>query len=348
MANSCDMPEDAERTLAVKLAFLLQPGSYPEPTHKVTAIETHMSWVFLTDDFAYKLKKPIRLPFLDFTSLARRKYFCDEEIRLNWRLAAKVYIAVVPLTFAADNLLSLAGSGCAVDWLVKMRRLAAERMLDHAIKHGRVTREELDRLASHLCAFYRAAVPIALSPDQYRARFEVDVLANLKELASFGDALPQHQVERAHAQQLDFLGTAAQLLEYRASHRHIIEAHGDLRPEHVFLGPDPQVIDCLEFSLEFRTLDPADELSFFAMECEMLGAPAVGEHVLARYREITGDEPPPRLLDFYRCYRASLRAKIAIWHVRDPKSRDPARWPPLARRYLDLACLYADKLSTAP
>jgi aminoglycoside phosphotransferase family enzyme len=115
----------------------------------------------------------------------------------------------------------------------------------------------------------------------------------------------------------------------------------------VLLDPEPQIIDCLEFKFEFRRLDPVDELAFLAVECEMLGAPDVGTTVLDRYRRSTGDDPPPRLVDFYKCYRACLRSKISAWHLLEPKPRDPGRWPVLAKRYLELADRYSERLLPA-
>jgi aminoglycoside phosphotransferase family enzyme len=330
--------------LAAKVRFLLQPASYPEPTQEVRAIETHMSWVFLTDRFAYKLKKPVRFPFLDFSTVELRRHFCEEEIRLNRRLAPRVYIGTLPLTAAEGGALSIAGTGHAIDWLVKMHRVNAERMLDYAIQHDTATSEDIDRLAWRLAAFYRAAPPVEITPLEYRQRFEADVTGNLEELRKFQGVLDPDAVERIHSRQFAVLRDASWLLDRRVAERRIIEAHGDLRPEHVLLETDPQIIDCLEFKFEYRVLDPVDELAFLGVECEMLGAADVGITVLDRYRQCANDDPPSRLIDFYRCYRACLRSKISIWHIREATVRDPARWPALAKRYLALADRYAGKL----
>jgi aminoglycoside phosphotransferase family enzyme len=339
-------PTDAASALGAKIRFLRQPASYPEPARTVGALETHMSWVFLTDRFAYKLKKPVRFPYLDFSTAALRKHFCEEEVRLNRRLAPRVYLGTVPVTLKPGGAMALAGRGPVIDWLVKMRRLPADRMLDYAIRQGSFTREEIEQLAQRLAAFYRRAPPALLSASAYRRRCEVDALANLEELRKVGTILPHDQVERVHAAQLAFLHREAWRFEQRVSERRIIEAHGDLRPEHVALGPEPQIIDCLEFNEEFRTLDPADELAFFGMECELLGAPSVGAVVFDRYRQDDADAAALRLFDFYQCYRACLRSKLAIWHMREPQARDPEHWPRRARRYLDLAIGHAERLST--
>lgn len=328
-------------SLDTKVDFLLRPENYPEPTQAVEAIETHMSWVFLTERFAYKLKKPAKTSFLDFSTVELRKHFCEEEVRLNRRLAPRVYIGTVAIV-REDERMSIGGRGAAIDWLVKMHRLPRERMLDETIRQHAFTNDAIDRFAKRLVEFYRTAPPIPLNAVDYRRRLERDALGDLDELAAWPD-LSRDRVGQIRGLLLVFLHGHARLLERRAVR--IIEAHGDLRPEHVFLDAEPQIIDCLEFNREFRTLDPLDELAFFAIECEMLGAPAVGESVFARYREVIGDDPPPRVFDFYRSYRAALRAKLSIWHLREARVRDPARWLRQAQRYIELAGTYAERLS---
>jgi aminoglycoside phosphotransferase family enzyme len=330
-------------SLEATVAFLLQAKSYPEPTQNVEAVETHMSWVFLTGRFAYKLKKPAKTSFLDFSTAEVRKHFCEEEVRLNRRLAPRVYLGTVAIT-RENGAMALGGHGTVIDWLVKMHRLSRDRMLDRAIGNHSFTDDDIDRLAARLAAFYRSAPSVLLRPSDYRRRIEADISADFDALRNAGNLFKRDDVDRIHSAQLAYLLDGSQLLEQRAEERRIVEAHGDLRPEHVFLGADPQVIDCLEFNVEFRTLDPLDELAFFAMECEMLRAPAIGTTVFDRYYKEAGDRPSPHLIDFYKCYRAVLRAKLSIWHLREPKVRDPERWPKQARRYLDLAGTYADRL----
>jgi aminoglycoside phosphotransferase family enzyme len=339
------VPGDAENILLkAKIETLLHAATYPEPTRRVESVETHMSWVFLTDRFAYKLKKPVRLAFLDFSTIEQHRHFCIEEVRLNQRLAPRIYIGVVPLTVAMGGALSLGGKGTVADWLVKMHRIPATGMLDHAIRRGTVRDQDLQVFADRLVAFYRAAPAIDMMAREYRLRFEAAVRENWQALAHGRDLLPPAQVERVHGRQLAFLESSPWLLEERALARRIVEAHGDLRPEHVFLGADPQVIDCLEFHAAFRALDPVDELAFFGMECEVLGAGAIGRLVLGHYCRDLEDDPPPPLLDFYRCYRACIKAKLAYWHLRNPEVRDKARWPDVAKRYLGFAERYGQSL----
>lgn len=332
-----DTPDDSPVDLATKVAFLRRPDSYAERPSQVQAVETHMSWVFLTDAYAYKLKKPVRYPFLDFGTLEARRRDCEEEVRLNRRLAPDVYLGTVALTLTSRNILALNGGGVPIEWLVSMQRLPAELMLDQQLRLGRASTGALRDLARKLAAFYRAAPPVDWSAEEYRARLEQDVRSNHDQLLQPEFDLPRTAVEHVAARLLQLLHREPVLFGRRAAERRIVEAHGDLRPEHICLLPDPVVIDCLEFNRDFRLLDPVDELAFLAMECERLHAPFVSSILFEVYRAETGDDPPDQLVRFYASHRACLRAKLAVWHLRDAENHRTAHWQARAAHYLDLA-----------
>lgn len=336
-------PEESIPALDAKVAFLRSPASYAEGTHDVRAIETHMSWVFLTDDFAYKLKKPVRYAYLDFSSIEARGHYCHEEVRLNQPLAESVYLGAIPLSVHGDHL-RIGNDGTIIDWLVKMRRLPAAHLLDQAIAGGEISSEVLQSVARRLGEFYRGAPSAGWTPDEYTRRLAADIHANGRELSESIYGLPAHVVAAVHAEQLDFLRRQAALLHARVREGHVIEGHGDLRPEHICLDP-PVIIDRLEFNRDLRVLDVADELAFLALECERLGAPAkVAGVFFDAYCRLTGDAPPPVLVLFYRAFRACLRAKIAAWHTTDPAVADKARWARLAHAYLARAATYVQGL----
>lgn len=330
--------------LGAKVAFLSRPDAYPERTAVVEAKETHMSWVFLTEAHAYKLKKPVRYPFLDFSTIEARRTNCEEEVRLNRRLAPDVYLGTIALTIDARGQQHLGEFGHPIDWLVKMRRMPIQCTLDHSIAAGTVTHADIRRLAHLLILFYRRAVPAQMNPEVYRRRFEHEVRTSREELARPAFGLPLDLVGELAAAQLSFVAAHGDLLEERARSGRIVEGHGDLRPEHVYLGDPPVVIDCLEFNRDFRILDPADELAYLAMECDRLGAPFVGACLFDTYRDGDRAEPSWHLVEFYKCYRAYLRAKIAIWHLDDPQLREPAKWTTRAGQYLRLAQAYSERL----
>lgn len=326
--------------LDAKVAFLRQPGSYPDRTESVQAIETHMSWVFLTDSFAYKLKKPVRHEFLDFGTLEKRRHFCEEEVRLNQDLAGGVYIGAVPLVSTPGETLSLGGSGTVIDWLVKSRRLPAENTLDRAITTGRLTERDVREVAALLASFYSRCPPDEITPREYKERFRADLAAIRRELGRPEYRLPETLVVETTKKLQGLFEEIEPVLDERVKAGKIIEGHGDLRPEHVYLIQPPAIVDRLEFNRDFRALDPVEELSYLAMECDLLGENWVGELVLAVYAKIAGDETPASLISFHKAFRACLRAKIAAWHIDEPREAGPSAWIERARRYLSLAERY--------
>ena len=338
-------PRTLAVSLAAKVAFLSRPESYSPRTERVDVIETHVSWVFLTDQRAYKLKKPVRLDYLDFTTLEARHADCCDEVRLNRRLAPAVYLGVTPLRLGPAGL-RLNGTGVTVDWLVEMRRLAADRMLDRALLTGAVVGADVDRVATRLSRFYEATERVVMTPHEYRQRIERAVREDRGWLRVGAFGLDSKRVDRPAAIVLEVLQRNPALVEQRACR--LVEGHGDLRPEHVGLVDDePVIIDCLEFCRDFRITDPVDELAFLGLECERLGADWIGPRLLARYGEDTGDRPPSATVELYAACRALLRAKLCVWHLRDAEVRSTTAWPAAALGYLALAADRCDRLQTA-
>ncbi|WJW76569.1 hypothetical protein QVG61_05625 [Thiohalobacter sp. IOR34] len=328
-----------------KVAFLSRPAAYPDHPHRVEVVETHMSWVFLTEHRVYKLKKPVRYDFLDFSTLERRHHDCQEELRLNRRLASRVYLGLVALTLEADGRLALDGDGRTIDWLVKMVRLPRERMLDQLIERGALKEAEIRRVGEVLADFYRRAKPVDMSGADYRRRFLAAIHDNQQALATAACELPAGQVEAVGQTLLGFLDRQAPLIEARADAGRIIEAHGDLRPEHVCLIEPPVFIDCLEFKRDFRLLDPADELAFLSMECEAAGALWIGPLLFDSYASRCADRPPTALIAFYKSHRALLRAKLSAAHLQDhPPRGSSGKWARKTRAYLQLASSHIELL----
>jgi aminoglycoside phosphotransferase family enzyme len=336
-------PAMHEVTLAEKVAFLSLPATYPDATTRVEVVETHMSWVFLTELFAHKLKKPVCYEFLDFRSLEARRWNCEEEVRLNRRLAPRVYIGAVPLVVDTGRELQVDGKGEVVDWLVRMRRLPSERMLDRAILQGTVRDGELRVVARLLAEFYKNAVRAAILPQEFRRRLSDAVAENGRALSAPEFGLPADAVTGVCQKLSETVADNSSLFDSRVQHRHVVEGHGDLRPEHVYLGPDPVVIDCLEFNRDFRILDWADELAFLAMECERLGSPESGEAILETCCGELDHHPPAALIHFYKAHRALMRAKLTILHLLDEDVRDPEKWRLRAVEYIGLAKAHAGR-----
>ena len=336
--------DGAGPTLDAKVSFLSQPDAYRPSPGEVVRRETHMSWVFLVGERVYKLKKPVRFPYLDFSTLARREAACRAELRLNRALAPDIYLDVLPLVDTGDGL-SIGGAGAPVDWLVLMKRLDEHDMLDHRIAELHVEIALLDRLVAVLAQFYHAASPVFLSPAVHLADWKRSLAYNRRVLLNPRFGIPAGLVQRIDHAQRRFLDRHGHLITARLRHRRIVEGHGDLRPEHIWLGDTVRIIDCLEFNPRLRVVDPFDEVAYLSLECERLGAAWVGAFIERRMKRLLRDGPVEELFTFYRCHRATLRARLAIAHLLEEQPRTPEKWPRLAASYLALADTSARKLN---
>lgn len=320
-----------------KVAFLSRADTYGPRVSDVEVKETHMSWLFLAGERVYKIKKPVKYPYLDFRSLAAREANCRAETRLNRRLAPDVYRGVARLTVDREGQLALDGDGETVDWLVVMRRLSEERMLDNVIARGAVTLRAIERVGDILSQFYRRLEPVDVSVDEHIDLFVRQQRINRELLTEPRFGVAGSMLDGVLADLEDFLNREPDLIAERVHQGRIVEGHGDLRPGHIFLTVPPVIIDCLEFNRVLRLLDPFDELADLAMECERLGAPWIGGILMDRCTAELDDRPPEPLMAFYTAYRACLRARLAVRHLLDKEVREPEKWPPLAREYLAIA-----------
>jgi len=324
-------------SLDAKIRFLSDPDSYPEHPSRIEAIETHYSWVFLTDTHAYKLKKPVQGDRFDFRSVAARRSNALDELRLNRRLAPDVYLRIVKLTLEGDGTLALGGRGEPVDWLVQMIRLEAERMFDRRIARHDWHYAEIEGLAHRLAGFFATARRVRLSGPELKSRFTEELRATL---TAFHAAREKRLLSalKPIARRLDaFMARRVALFRGRIQDRRLMDGHGDLRPEHVYLRDMPRIIDCLEFCADLRQLDPLNEIAYLALECRRLGGPAIEGRLLRRYRAHTGDTAPRELVRFYAALNALIRARIAICHLAAPGSRTPREWTARAATYLAIA-----------
>lgn len=341
-ASRTEAPRPAV-ALEDKVRFLSDPRHLPGAAASVEARETHMSWVFLTEDRVYKLKKPVRFRYLDFSTLERRAAACRAEYELNRRLAPDIYLAVLPLTLSPAGL-AVAGAGPVVDWLVVMRLLPSERSLEAALLTRRLQPVEVRRVAVTLAAFYRHARPVLMPAERLLAGWRRAIDTNRSVLCDPRFRLPVARIGWIATVQHRFLCRRAQILAARARAGRIVDAHGDLRPEHVWLTEPVRIIDCLEFDPRLRALDPLDEVAFLHLECERLGAGWAGERIRRHLAAALGEDRASGLFAFYRSQRAMLRARLSIAHLLDPAPRTPEKWPRQARHYLRLAARDAMQL----
>jgi len=320
--------------IAAKIAFLRRPESWGATT--VDVVQTHLAYVFLVGAEAYKLKRPVHYHDVDYTTLRSRKVACEREVELNRRFARDVYRGIVPLR-SRDGALGFGDEGTIVDWLVRMRRLPADRMLDRRLAAGTVDAGTAARLGRHLADLYRRLAPAERDADAHLARLHRVIAGDQSVLQAHCDGVGARTVERIRDAQREFLVRHRSLVAARVHEGRIVEGHCDLRPEHICLEDDLSIIDCLEWDGDLRVVDAVADIVFLALECERMGAKPIGDTILAAWLAGAHDGADPRLLAFYASLQASARAKVAVWHLDDPGPAGPDKWIGRAGEYLRLA-----------
>jgi uncharacterized protein len=292
------------------VAALSDPRIYRLPVDHVELIETHISWVFLAGDWVSKVKKPVDLGFLDFTTLERRRFFCEEEVRLNQRLTQDVYLGVVELR--GTDRLRLGGAGPTREVAVKMRRLSHDRMLDVLVREGRAEPPLLEEIGRIVARFHAAAptggeIDALGGLDTVRANWT----ENFEQTASFGPDVLRGEWRRDLRAWVDaFLEREAARFAERVAAGRSRDCHGDLQAQHVCCTESIQIFDCIEFNHRFRYGDVAGEIAFLVMDLTRLGRGDLAMRFVNAYLEESGDYAAVPLLDFYSAYRAFVRGKV--------------------------------------
>jgi hypothetical protein len=333
--------------LPARVRPFAEPVFYPHHPPAVELIETHISWVFLAGEYVYKVKKPVNLGFLDFRTLARRRHFCREEVRLNQRLAPNAYLDVVTVTRSGGEY-RLGGSGRIVEVAVWMRRLPAERMLDQLVKTGEADHRLLEDIGRTIADFHAiAARSTAIArfgrPEVVRRNVE----ENLAQTARFpAEVLPRATRATVRTFLRQTLRRHRRRFAERVREGRICDCHGDLQAQHICCTDPIQVFDCIEFNHRFRYGDTAGEIAFLAMDLDASGRPDLALDFVNAYLDTSGDFGAVPLLDFYRAYRAWVRGKVYGLQAGDPGRADHAALVSRARGYFDLAAAYARPRAT--
>jgi aminoglycoside phosphotransferase family enzyme/predicted kinase len=325
---------------------MLEPGLYGGAVRSVELRETHISWVFLAGDRAYKVKKPVVFPFLDYGTLQRRHRMCREEVRLNRRLAPRIYLGVVAIARRGDRYsLTPEGDPQAVEYAVEMRRVDEERSMAALIARGELGRAQLAAVAARLARFHAEAPEAPV--ERRRPGALLDALSeNLATLRKAGSAiLARERLDAAERFSGGFVAARRGELEARARRGLVRDCHGDLRAEHVILPPggDLYVYDCVEFNPDLRQIDVATDIAFLVMDLARLGAEGPAGELIDDYRRAGGDPGDDALASFLASYRAWVRAKVACLRSLELAASDPERAAreAEARQLLDLGHRFA-------
>ncbi|MFH2121974.1 MAG: hypothetical protein ABIJ50_00610 [Pseudomonadota bacterium] len=337
----------SEDILPQYIQYLQQSSSYPHSVEGVQLLQTHISFVLLAGDFVYKWKKPVNFGFLDFSSLEKRKYYCEQELILNRRLCPDVYLDVVTVT-REDNQYSLNGKGDVVEYGVKMVRMPEERMMSHVIEAGQLDHGQIDRIIEVLAPFYqRAEGTEAISEFGRATSVAVNVLENFDQTEAFIDqgALSRDQFDQIGDYARAFLEDELRFERRRAAGK-IRDCHGDLYSANICLTNPVHIFDCIEFNERFRYSDVAADVAFLAMDLDFHGQEELSTYFVQRFVKESADPGLVEMLDFYKCYRAMVRGKINLFTAGDPAvdMSVGGRCREHAARYFVLAQKYAAKV----
>jgi aminoglycoside phosphotransferase family enzyme/predicted kinase len=334
----------ARDTVSRMLDALRDPACYPHPVQHVDIIETHISWIILTGRYAYKLKKPLHLDFLDFSSLKARRHYCEEELRLNHRLAPDIYLKVVPITGDCETP-QIEGNGPAIEYAVKMREFAQANLLEAALARGALTPALLQRLAVKVAAFH-AVAPSALKTSGVNTQPGVlqPALDNFKQILALNpDATESAAIERVRDWTLQEHQRLVHVFARRLAEDRVRECHGDLHLGNIVLNRDtPTPFDCIEFNPALRWIDVISEAAFLMMDLEAHGRRDLAYVFLNAYLEASGDYNGVAVLPFYLVERAMVRAKINLLRAnqRGLSPEQAAHAAAVFRRYVALAASY--------
>jgi len=322
---------------------LLDPKTYPHNPEGVRLVQTQMSLLFLTGDYVYKVKKPVDLGYLDYTTLEKRRFFCYQELKLNQRLSPDVYLEVLPLV-ERDGKILLGGDGQAVEYAVKMRQLPAERMMDVLLSRNQVSEEMAQSVAEKVAAFHQQAETSAdISSYGSLGAVLTNTEENFVQTEKYiGISISKRQYEAIKAFTDGFVERDARLFEKRVRDGKIKDCHGDLHSAHVCFVNGICIYDCIEFNDRFRYCDVAAEVAFLAMDLDYHGHHDLSRHFTNSYVRASQDEELLKLLDFYKCYRAYVRGKVACFKLDDPliPQEDKERDLAAAKKYFELAESY--------
>lgn len=330
------------------LPFMLNPKSYPHQPKRVRLVQTHSSFVFVVAPFVYKIKKSVNFGFLNFSTLEKRRHFCEREVVLNRRLSPSIYLGVVPISIRNGEF-EFGTSGDIIEYAVQMRKLSERYFLDALLQRNSVTPSDIDRIANTLKEFYEAQHPTR-EIEEWGAisRLQISTDENFRQTEQF-NTLTRAAFQTIRDYTDEFYQRHAALFEARVQEGWIRDCHGDLHLEHIHLTPRSlHIYDCIEFNDRLRYVDVASDVSFLAMDLDFNGRPDLARHFLTTISAALSDSDMLRLVPFYKCYRAYVRGKVESLHAIDHSSPAIERnaCADRARKYFRLALRYtvtADK-----
>lgn len=323
---------------------MLKPEVYEHPTHNIELIETHISWVVLTGDIAYKIKKPVNFGFLNFSTLEKRKYFCEQELRLNRRLAENIYLEVISISGTGDEP-RISGSGDIFEYAVKMKQFPQSAQLDNMLAAGELKCEHMDTIADMVAVFHQSA-EVADKSVAFGSKEAIyhPVEENFLQINQQPDSqnYSEQLAELSQWSQAEFT-KKQNIMAQRKTQGFVRHCHGDMHLHNMlWLHDRPMAFDCIEFNEKLSWIDVISEIAFLIMDLQHRRQQTLANRFLNRYLEITSDYAGLSLLPFYLCYRALVRAKVNALRLVQKNISDEERQQTLTEfeSYLALASTY--------
>ena len=327
---------------------LKNPQLYGPKVESVDVLQTHISFVALTGAYAYKVKKPVNFGFLDFSTLEKRKYFCEEEMRLNRRLCPDIYLDVLPITRKNNNL-ELNGDGKVVDYALKMKEFPQESIMTNLLKQGKVNEETIEKIIDILVDFYKSGER-SNEIDNYGTIESVkrNIDENFEQTESFVDTTILKDVYNYIKNVADsFFNKKKDVFEKRIIEGRIRDCHGDLHSGNIVVSDKIYIFDCIEFNKRFRYSDVASDIGFLAMDLDYLNFPHLSSYLIDKYVEKSNDKGIFDILNFYKSYRAYVRGKVIGFQLNDPNIDEAKKKEiiEITKKYFDLSHYYASLVS---
>lgn len=334
------------------LKSLMNPEVYPVPATTVELLQTHISWIFLTDTHAFKIKKPVDFGFLDFSTVDKRRFYCNEEVRLNRRLCPDIYEGVVELRADGDGA-SFTGNGPILDYAVIMKRLPADRMLDRLVERGEATTGMIENVSEVISRFHAAAATTRYISDFGSLdRIMSNWNENFEQMQRYSTrTLPESELAAIRLWVEEFADTNRALFARRAEQGFIRECDGDLHLDNICMVEDRvYIFDCIEFNERFRFCDTAADIAFLLMDLDFHGRSDLSASALTAYQKLSGDNELARLVDFYKVYRAFVRGKVESFLLDDGTVEREMKEAAQKRaiRYFRLARGYCERTRLRP
>lgn len=327
---------------------LMNPDIYPDRPERVGFTETHISLLFFTGKHAYKVKKPMNFGFLDFTTLKKRKHFCQLELSLNRRLSRDIYLDVVEIKQKSGEIV-LNKEGRTIEYAVKMKQISEDFLMDRLLDRGLVTQDMVEEVAERLADFYgRAETSERIRGFARPERVRQDTDENFEQTEKYiGTTISREQFQEIQKATDSFLKKKRKVFFQRIEGDWIRDCHGDLRLEHIFFGQEISILDCIEFNERFRYTDVSADIGFLAMDLDYRGRSDLSRHLIQRYADRSGDKGIYLVLDFYKCYRAYVRGKVESFRLDDANIQKEEKEKALSRaiKYFQLSQQYARRLS---